>query len=421
MADAAPAAEELPIIEETVSRSYVFNQYYWDFIKKVKDAAKAKRDTPADKDGEAKHLHKTIKQHYAVFDKMAEEHYAGFQAAHMETTWKAYQSAPVESLVGFFETEPVSAAVLLKGDLTLGQIARCLSAPSGASAPSGRILLHQYYTLFGILADPTTDIASLLGLMKQFKLNAELKSKLDALPDDCGIKTPLVRLYTVFEALSATPSNPFLEEIEQTSLGKLAKEIMSDINLDDLSPDMLSGGGGLMDMLTGGGAGGAGGGGLAKIISTVSQKMVSKMSSGELNQEDLLKDALGVAAKLPAMMPGGVGADLSKMGDLLSMLSGAGGGKSGSGGRKSATAPGGFDLSSLMGMMGGLGGLGGAGGMPNLTKKQMEKASRDGRVKSKLSSEMKRQKLAERLRKKVDARNKPSGAADDPNAASTSA
>jgi hypothetical protein len=166
---------------------------------------------------------------------------------------------------------------------------------------------------------------------------------------------------------------------------------------------MLANGGGLMDMLTGGGAGGNGG--LAKIISTVSQKMVSKMSSGELNQEDLLKDALGVAAKLPSMMPGGLGADLSKMGDMLSMLSGAG---SGAGGKNSRTAPGGFDLSSLMSMMGGLGG--GGGGMPNLTKKQMEKASRDGRVKSKLSSEMKRQKLAEKLRKKVEERNKAASA-----------
>lgn len=386
--------EDLPTIEETISRPYVFNQYYWDFIKKVKDAAKAKRDT----DTEAKHIHKTIKQHYAMFDKMADEHHAAFHATHTDTTWKAYLEAPVDSLPGFFEEEAHSAVVLFKGDLTLGQIYRRFS---GAE----RFLMHQYYTLFGILCDPSLvgEIDSLMVLMKQFKINAELKSKLDALPDECGIKVPLMRLYTVHGALAGIASNPFLDEIEQTSLGKLAKEIMSDINLDDLQPDMLSSGGGLMDMLMGGAANG---GGLGKIISTVSQKMVSKMSSGELNQEDLLKDALGVAAKLPAMMPGGVGADLSKMGDLLSMLSGTGGGSTGKnsgGSRKSATAPGGFDLSSLMSMMGG---LGGSGGMPNLTKKQMEKASRDGRVKSKLSSEMKRQKLAERLRKKIDERTK---------------
>jgi hypothetical protein len=297
-------------------------------------------------------------------------------------------------LPGFFEAEPHVHTVLLKGDLTLGQLYRCLAAHE-------KILLHQYFTLFGILSDDMTDVPSLLVLMKQFKLNKELNEKLAALPEESGIKTPLVRLYAVYESLSATPSNPFLDEIEHTSLGKLAKEIMSEVNLDDLQPDMLTSGGGLMDMLTGGGAGGNGG--LAKIISTVSQKMVSKMSSGELNQEDLLKDALGVAAKLPAMMPGGMGADLSKMGDMLSMLSGAAGSASG---KNSRTAPGGFDLSSLMSMMGG---LGGGAGMPNLTKKQMEKASRDGRVKSKLSSEMKRQKLAEKLRKKVEERNKAAG------------
>lgn len=407
-----------------VTPVYVFNQYYWDFIKKVKDYAKQKRDS----DVNAKHILKTIKQHYAMFDKLSEEHRQLFLNQIYNTsetvpisTWTAYQTAPLESLLTFFESEPYSGAILFKGDITLGQIHRLIQTIPTAE----KFLLHQYLTLFGILSHPEADPHTLLVLMKQFKLNDELKEKLSALPDESSLKTPLVRLYEVFVQITAkAPSNPLLDEIEQTSLGKLAKEIMNDINLDDLQPDLLSGGG-LMDLLTkglspsamagtdtvgGDGGSGAGSGGLAKIISSVSQKMISKMSSGEIQQEELLKDALNVASKLPSMLPGGIGGDLSKMGDMLSMLSGMAGG---GGGRPSSSKSSkskkhrdsednsGFDLSALMSMMGGMN-FGGK----TVSKKQMNKPGREGIVKTKMSSEMKRQKMAEKLRKQLDERNK---------------
>lgn len=413
--------EDIPtIVEEAsptpapVSPVYVFNQYYWDFIKKVRDVAKAKRDSSA----EAKHILTTIKKHYAMFDKMAEEHRALFIAqvySGEAGTWAAYQEAPTESLLTFFEQEPHCNAELFKGGLTLGHIHRLIQSLPTAET----FLLHQYVTLFGILCHPETDVQALLGLMKQFKLNDELKAKLVALPDESALKRPLVRLYEVFEQITArAPSHPLLDEIEQTSLGKLAKEIMSDINLDELQPSELLSGGGLMDLLTkglggaasgGDGASTSGGGGLAKVISSVSQKMVSKISSGELQQEELLKDALSVAAKLPSMLPGGVGGDLSKMGDMLSMLSGMAGGGGGSTSKSKSkkhskggdpVAPGGFDLSALMQMMGGMN----FGGQ-TVSKKQMNKPGREGMVKTKLSSEMKRQKMAEKLRKQLDERN----------------
>jgi len=421
--------EDIPTIQEQTSEEsaapassstvpvtpvYVFNQYYWDFIKKVKDYAKLKRDS----DSNAKHILKTIKHHYAMFDKLAEEHRTLFlNQIYNGGAWSAYQSAPVESLLTFFEHEPQSEASLFKGDITLGQIHRLIQTIPTAE----KFLLHQYFTLFGILSHPEADPHALLVLMKQFKLNDELKEKLSALPDESSLKAPLMRLYEVFVQITAkAPSNPLLDEIEQTSLGKLAKEIMNDINLDDLQPDLLNGGG-LMDLLTkglspsamaGGDAGDAGasssGGGLAKIISSVSQKMISKMSSGEIQQEELLKDALNVATKLPSMLPGGIGGDLSKMGDMLSMLSGMAGGASRPSSSKSSKSKKhrdteentGFDLSALMSMMGGMN-FGGK----TVSKKQMNKPGREGIVKTKMSSEMKRQKMAEKLRKQLDERN----------------
>lgn len=362
---------------EGLSSNYVFNQYYWDFIKKVKDFAKKKKES-------SKHAHtvlRTIRDHYQSFDKLSLEHRTFFKE-HAYTVWESYQTCPIEEAVTFFGKEDSGKCFVFK-QITLNDIERVVK--------SEPVLLHQYFTLFGLLCTDTIDVHGLLGLMKQFKLNDDLKLKLEALPEGT-LRTSLTRLYDIFDKLSKSSSNSnLLEEIEQTTLGKLAKEIMDEINLDDLqksvNPEMLQGN--LMDMFT------KQDGGLAKIISTVSQKMVSKMASGEIQQEDLLKDALSVATKLPGMMPGGMGNDFAKMGDLLSTLSSGLGGSSGGG------SGGNFDISSLMNMMTGMN-IGGQ----KVSKKQMNQAGRSGLAKTKLSSEMKRQRVAEKLRKQLDDKKK---------------
>jgi hypothetical protein len=358
---------------EGLSSNYVFNQYYWDFLKKVKDVAKKKKETSK----HAKTVLRTIRDNYQSFDKLSTEHMAFFKE-HAYLTWESYQTCDVDTAVAYFDKE--NSTCFIYKQITLNDIAKVLQ--------SEPVLLHQYFTLFGLISTDTIDVHVLLSLMKQFKLNDELKAKLDALPEGI-LKTSLVRLYEIFEKLTKDTSNVFAE-IEQTTLGKLAKEIMDEINLDDLqqsvSPDLLQGN--IMDMFT------KQDGGLAKIISTVSQKMVSKMASGEIQQEDLLKDALNVATKLPGMMPGGMGQDFSKMGDLLSTLSSGLGGSSGG-------SPGNFDISSLMNMMTGMN-LGGK----KVSKKHVQQAGRSGLAKTKLSSEMKRQRVAEKLRKQLDDKKK---------------
>lgn len=359
---------------EGLSTTYVFNQYYWDFLKKIKDSAKKKKDTSK----HAKTVLRTIRDNYQSFDKLVPEHIMFFKE-HAFKTWEAYQACTVEEALKMFEQEQHSACILYK-NISLGDIVKVLKDEP--------VLLHQYFTLFGLLCTDEVNVRDLLTLMKQFKLTDDLKMKLEALPEG-NLQTALMRLYEIFEKL--TKSSSLFEELEQTTLGKLAKEIMDDINIDELqksvNPEALQGN--LMDMFTNQD------GGLAKIISTVSQKMVSKMASGEIQQEDLLKDALNVATKLPGMLPGGMGGDLANMGSMLSSLSG------GLGGGKGSPGTGGFDISSLMGMLNGMN----VGGQ-KVTKKHMNQAGRSGMVKTRLSSEMKRQKVAEKLRKQLDGKKK---------------
>ena len=124
----------------------------------------------------------------------------------------------------------------------------------------------------------------------------------------------------------------FEEKFMNSSIGNLAKEISQDLDLSDLqnleSPDDL------MKAFMNGGSGG-----LGSIIQKVSSKLQTKLASGDLNEEALMKDATQMMGMLnPALqsmglggMGGGKGGNgMDGMGNLFSMmggLMGGGGGK----------------------------------------------------------------------------------------------
>ena len=53
--------------------------------------------------------------------------------------------------------------------------------------------------------------------------------------------------------------------------------------------------------------------------------MISKLASGELQQDKLLQDAMSLATKLPGMLPGGMGAQLGGLGSMLEQFQKMGG------------------------------------------------------------------------------------------------
>jgi hypothetical protein len=125
----------------------------------------------------------------------------------------------------------------------------------------------------------------------------------------------------------------FEEKFMNSSIGNLAKEISQDLDLSDLqnleSPDDL------MKAFMNGGSGGLGG-----IIQKVSSKLQTKLASGDLNEEALMKDATQMMGMLnPALQSMGLGGmggggkggkGMEGMGNLFSMmggLMGGGGGK----------------------------------------------------------------------------------------------
>ena len=109
--------------------------------------------------------------------------------------------------------------------------------------------------------------------------------------------------------------------------------------------------------------------------------MSSKISSGELSQEAIFKDAMKFASLLPGM---------------LGNTSGGGGG-GGSGGGNKSSGGGGFDMEAMMSMMsmmnsmngGGMGGGGGGG-----------KKAKTGVNNQALKNLMKKQQLKQKLNNK---------------------
>ena len=108
--------------------------------------------------------------------------------------------------------------------------------------------------------------------------------------------------------------------IEDTTLGKLAKEILEDIDVNKLQKSMSENG----DVLK---AIGDPESGFADIITNVSKKMATKISNGELKQENLIQDAMKFASIMPNIFGGAAGTESNSnqktpdFSNIMSMMS----------------------------------------------------------------------------------------------------
>lgn len=319
---------------------YVFNQYYIDLLKKVKKYASDIKDS----NQTALHINKTIKEHYKSMDKMSQEYVAILK--HTEF-WDSY-----EGLEEPWTTDTFSDIDLYK-DITFNQI---------VSIFKEKHTLHHYMLIFALLRNENIDIDNTVELLKNIS-SKDFDNKISEIDDT--IKTILLKLKKLHSVQTSNIFDNELKELEGTSLGKLAKEIMGDLNIKELQ-DSLQSSENIMETLQNPDNN------ISKMIGSVSSKMISKIASGELKQETLLSDALSLASKLPGMMPGGGGSGgLGGLGDIGKMFQ--------------QFQKMGFDPSKMMGEMG---------------SKQNK-----GKVKSHIDRNRRKNIMSERLRKKLNNKN----------------
>lgn len=297
---------------------YIFNQYYIDLLKKIKTISKKHKN----KSKTAQKVLKTIKDNYMTLDKTSEEYLKFLNENFSDDIWKSYLELENNDNINEWFVENGNKEVFI--NISLNDIIRILR---------DNYLCHHYCSVFYIFRnDIEEEQSELIIKVLQTINNTELLSKID----NEEYNTIIVRLEDLRNKSIKDKAGIDMNSIEETSLGKLAKEILDDIDVSKLK-ESIGDDGDVLKAISDPNSG------FSDLLTNVSKKMASKISSGELNQENLLQDAMKFATLMPGMF-------------------GQQGGQGGQGGKGSK----GPDMSDLMGMMGSMMNDKSGGGMPNM-------------------------------------------------------
>jgi hypothetical protein len=336
---------------------YVFNQYYFDLLKKVKDYSRENKDKP-----QANTIRSSIKTNYSSYDITSSEYRDFFikNTEFVRDTWEKMAINDIKDAKSWLVREDIGGCHIYEG----------ISLLDVESSIRSKKTFFYYFTLLCIFVKDMTEeqVGYVVGLLKNIKNIDEFVKSLESIEDELLKRHLTFLLYLQRQSVSAATSSnntdenhtnvregidETMQQLETTSLGKLAKEIMSDIDVNEVH-NSISKGGNILESLTNPE------GGLSKLLGTVSQKMISKMASGEIKQETLLQDALKFSGQLQNMIPkdasgmggfGDIANMMSKVGDLANMMNNN---SNNSDSSDDDDSSGGFNLAKMASMLGNL-------------------------------------------------------------------
>lgn len=327
------------------SATHVFNQYYFDYLKKLKELAKSKKDH----DENAHILRKAIKKNYSSYDRMSEEYRMRFQ----ELAWEWKEFAANDE---WLTSEHAQTAMVYEG-----------VSVANICALTNDVQTTGYFVVMFMLMSrelSENDVADILKFIRDPETTVFVHEN-----DTVYEMVSRIKAIMAARAARTKPDDTF-KAMENTQLGKLAKEILEEVNVSEIQQSI--GDGDFLKSLTNPDSG------ITKLLGTVSQKMLSKMANGEIKHESLLQDAMTLAANIPGM------GDLGAIGNIMKSFTGGGG----------ADGGGMPDLSALMQSFG----MGMGGAKTNTSRGQ-------SRVNAPAMNQHLRRNLhAKQLRKKLEKR-----------------
>jgi len=299
-----------------MSNQFIFNQYYIDLIKRIKSSAKAMRDNEKGSDDHAfgKSIMKVIKDNYITLDKSSDE-YIIYIKSIPEDFWTSYTNIDdINASNDWFLADDVKDVCIYKN----------ISVSAIRNLVNDDFLCHHFFSVFYLFMNELSDddVKLYLSVLQDTKNEISL----DTITNELHRKV-IARLNEMKTKKNKETSGIDMSQMEDTMLGKLAKEILEDVDVEKLQKSIGDNG----DILK---AIGDPDSGFSELISNVSRKMANKISTGELKQENLLQDAI----KFASAMPGGIFGNVNQ---------GQGGANNG-GGSGGAKQP---DMSSMMNMM----------------------------------------------------------------------
>ena len=269
-----------------MSNQYVFNQYYIDFIKRLKKTSKVIKEEGKDNEKYeiAKDIMKSIKNNYVTLDKSSDE-YVVFVNKLEEDVWKTYLDMEEDKMNDWFDMENVKDVELYQ-NITISNIRKVMNDD---------YLCHHFISVFYLFKNELSE-----DVVKKYVsiLQESFKEELYEDIENEEHKKLLLRLNEIKKKTIKDKSGINMAGMEDTMLGKLAKEILDDVDVDKLQQSIGDKG----DLLK---AIGDPDSGFGDLISNVSRKMATKISNGELKQENLLQDAMKFASTMPGLFGGG--------------------------------------------------------------------------------------------------------------------
>lgn len=312
-----------------MTKLYILNQYYIDLIKKLKTVTKKHKD----KSETAKRVFNVIKNNYLTLDKNSDE-YITFIKKHLtdelyisykklifnrekkEENTKKEEDVEKDTTVN----DDISSWLTLNQDV---QILDNITIKDLLKIFRNEYLCHHYMSVFFIYTQEITDEESekiLAILQKDNFTDDDINELVD---ENDFYKKILLNLIEIKNIKIKKNVDLKMGGMENTTLGKLAKEILEDVDVNKLQKSMDQNGDILKSL-------GDPDSGFGDIISNVSQKMAAKLSSGELNQENLMQDAMKFASMMPGMFgnQNNMGKNnnmgnnnMANMGNMMSMFS----------------------------------------------------------------------------------------------------
>jgi hypothetical protein len=321
----------------TLTSTFIFNQYYIDLLKKLKNISK-KHKTRSET---ARRILKTIKENYQTYDKQSTEYIELFKEKCNTEFWSSYIALDKENCDEWFKDEKNTSVEIYK-DITIKDVIKVLRS---------NFICHHYLSVLYIYTNELSEeqITVILTLLQSVAEEPET----DVNIENADIKKVLLRLNELkVDNIKANPTIGGMDSLKDTTIGKIAKEIIEGVDLSKIKQSITDEG----DIFK---AIAKPDSGFSELFTNVSQKMSNKISSGELSQEAIMNDAMKFASILPGLFGGNPddnsngagGFDMSTMMNMMSMMknmNGMGGGGGGGGGGKNKTGVNNQALRNLM-------------------------------------------------------------------------
>ena len=276
--------------------TYVFNQYFLTFIKTVKKNARPLKEKKA----YARDTLNKIHAFYNTFDNKSNDYLNNYSTIFTDFITNTLVDCNKDEIEKWFED---NQDLNILQNITLKNVKSILKKTT---------ILHQFILIFHLFKNTDLTEDNIKNIMEKLKGTT--------IEDDLIPEKYRKVVNRIAELAIENKTGFSMEDIEDTSIGKLAKEIMEDVDIEKVKKSINTEG----DIL---GALSDPDNGIGNLISDVSQKMATKLKSGELKQDALLKDALSMAGNLPGMNGGGGGGDgAPDIGNIMKMMSGMMGG-----------------------------------------------------------------------------------------------